>query len=398
MPKLWTAPFVHLTAAHLLQGLGYSSMPLLPLYLAHTGADRGEIGQIMACAAVGGLLFRPLVAWALDFWGRRRTLVAGTVVLVSSLLLIGTVTGPNFEAYASRFLFGMGGGALFSGYFAFASDIIPASRRTEGLAIFGIFGLIPLGVNPIVGRALCEDADLRFYFPAMGLLILFSLLFLWKMPHEKSQNEKGGDIRLGSVLKALLARPLWSLWCAVIPFASLVTLFIAFATVTAESIGVEHPAWIWGMYGAGAIGVRAVGARLPDKLGPHNIVAPALAAYGVACVLMSTGSSQLEIMLAGALAGMGHGYCFPVLVSQVVTRISPQLRGSSMAMFTALWELAAVASLPAFGSYADAFSDQSMFALAALFALVGLVAWAILEHGQKGRVAPEMVSVAQGNP
>ncbi len=85
-------------------------------------------------------------------------------------------------------------------------------------------------------------------------------------------------------------------------------------------------------------------------------------------------------------------------VSRGVARISPQLRGSYMAMFTALWELAAVARLPAFGSYADAFSGQSMFALAALFALVGLVAWAILEHGQKGRVSPEIVSVAQGNP
>ena len=51
-----------------------------------------------------------------------------------------------------------------------------------------------------------------------------------------------------------------------------------------------------------------------------------------------------------------------------------------MAMFTALWEMSAVVSWPGFGMYADAFSDQAMFALASLVALVGLVSWAILEH------------------
>ena len=380
MPKLWTKPFVHLTIAHMLQGLGYSSMPLLPLYLAHLGAGRSDIGQIMACSAIGGLLFRPLVAWALDFWGRRQTLMVGTAVVVFALFLIGTIDGLGARPYIARFIFGMGAGALFSGYFALASDLIPDERRTEGLALFGIFGLLPLAVNPIVGRAGFADAELRYYFPILGLVILLSMFFIVGAGNPEKSSERPTKVRPIEVLEVLWARPMWSLWSATIAFASLVTIFIAFATVSAESRGIDNPAWLWATYGVGAVGVRIVGARLPDRLGPHNLVAPALAAYSLACVLMSLATTQTEMMLAGALAGVGHGYCFPVLVSQVVSRISAQLRGSSMAMFTALWELSAVLSGPGFGKYADIFGDQAMFALASLVALVGLVSWAVFEH------------------
>jgi len=381
MPKLWTKPFVHLTVAHMIQGLGFSSMPLLPLYLAHLGAGRTEIGQIMASSAVGGLLFRPLVGWALDFWGRRQTLMVGTCVLVIALFLIGTIDKIDSTAYVARFIFGMGGGALFSGYFALASDLIPDTRRTEGLAIFGIFGLIPLAVNPIIGRAAFSDPDLRYYFPILGLIILLSLFFLMGTGDSTKKRLDQPKVKVRDVIGALWARPLWSLWCATVAFACLVTVFIAFATVAAESRGIENPAWMWATYGFGAVGVRLIGARLPDKLGPHNLVAPALAVYGIACVLMCGATTQTELMVAGGLAGVGHGYCFPVLVSQVVSRIAEHLRGSSMAMFTALWEMSAVLSGPGFGRYADAVSDQAMFALASLVALAGLVAWAFLEHG-----------------
>jgi phosphatidylglycerophosphate synthase len=44
-----------------------------------------------------------------------------------------------------------------------------------------------------------------------------------------------------------------------------------------------------------------------------------------------------------------------------------------------------VISGPGFGKYADAVSDEAMFALASLVALAGLVTWAILEHAHVGR-------------
>ena len=110
--------------------------------------------------------------------------------MVFALFLIGTIDSLDARPYIARFIFGMGAGAPFSGYFALASDLIPDERRTEGLALFGIFGLLPLAVNPIVGRAGFADADLRYYFPLLGLVILLSIFFIMGAgdPREKRRH------------------------------------------------------------------------------------------------------------------------------------------------------------------------------------------------------------------
>ena len=58
---------------------------------------------------------------------------------------------------------------------------------------------------------------------------------------------------------------------------------------------------------------------------------------------------------------MSHGYCFPVLISQVISRMPDSQRGYSMATFTGLWELASLASPPIFGMIAE--TKQKMLSL-----------------------------------
>ena len=150
---LFTRNFVALLVAHFLQATGYASLLLLPLYLQHLGASRTEIGLVMATAGVSGLLCRPLVAWGLDGFGRKPTLLIGTALLVVGMALIGGVDRIGWVVYVARAVIGIGIGALFTGYFTFAADVVPVSRRTEGLAIFGISGLVPLWYMKVPGRS-----------------------------------------------------------------------------------------------------------------------------------------------------------------------------------------------------------------------------------------------------
>src|SRR5262245_1430759 len=112
-------------------------MLLLPLYLAFLGASRTEIATIMAMAAIGSVVSRPISAWALDAAGRKKTLVIGTFVMVLPMLGFGFVTEVSWLAYVLRLIMGAGVGALWTGYFTFATDLIPIPRRTEGIALFG---------------------------------------------------------------------------------------------------------------------------------------------------------------------------------------------------------------------------------------------------------------------
>lgn len=389
-PPLITRDFLLLTGAHLLQALGYSSMLLLPLYMHHLGASRASIGAIMAASSIGGLALRPLVGWSLDALGRKPTVIVSTVIASCAMGLIFFVTSDGWMVYALRALYGVGVGGMFTGYFTLAADLIPESRRTEGIALFGISGLIPLALNPVATESGITPADIRWYLPIVGVVVLASLVLLVPLPEPGGPRGRRGRMALRRAAAALLSRPLWPVWLSTVAFSGLVGLFFTFASVAGEARGVARPAAVWMTYAGGAVAVRLFGGRLPDLVGPSNLIAPALGCYATGCLAAAGATDQSGFLLAGLLAGFGHGYCFPVLTSQVVTRVDDALRGSGLALFTAIWDGTALAVPPAFGAFADRYDDRAMFALAALISIGALSVWAALEHrlGAPHVVAP----------
>lgn len=382
MPRLFTIPFGLLTAAHFLASLGFASMLLLPLYLDWLGAGRAEIGAIMATASVGGLLSRPLVGAGLDALGRKRTLIAGHVMAVVGLVMVWLVVDMGATTWVMRILFGIGEGALFAGYFTFAADLIPEERRTEGIALFGVSGLLPLIVSPISTLVGINPPDLRWFLPLIGVIVALAVLLLLPIPEPTDHPSEHPRPRLSwlAALRALRERTLWPVWLATVTFAGMVGLFMAFATVVAQHRGVEFPTGMWLTYAGGAVMVRLIGARLPDRIGPQNMVIPSLAAYVMALFVAAAATGSGGFLLAGLLAGLGHGYCFPVLTSQVIGRTPDEYRGSAMSLFTALWGLATLVLNPLAGAVADAWGDETMFTLAAQSAILMMVAWTVMEH------------------
>ena len=379
LPPLFTPSFFWLLGAQFLQGLGYASMMLLPVYLAFLGASRSEIGVVMGTAAVASLLSMPVVAWALDVLGRRLSLVLGTSLVALAMASIYFVRDVGPEIYGVRLVFGLGAGIIFPGYFAFASDIIPAHRRTEGFAVFGIAGLLPLMVNPVSARLGIDPAGLRTFYPWLGGLVLLSLVLMLRVP-ESSRKAAPRSVFSGDLLRELCRRRLAPVWLATVVFAGFFSVFAAFATVAAEQRGIGAARDIWLSYALAAVVVRLVGAKLPDKVGPSNIVAPALASYATAMLLLADASTEMSFLAAGAFAGLGHGYCFPVLSAQVVSRIPDSMRGGGLTTFTALWSFASLIAAPSFGKVADLMGDCVMFCLSALVAVVALLPWCALEH------------------
>lgn len=354
-------------------------MLLLPLYLDYLEASRAEIGAIMGSAAIGGLAVRPLVGWALDTVGRKSTITVGTLFLAAAMGMIYLVEAPGPMVFAARIVFGVGVAGLFTGYFAFAADIVPEERRTEGLALFGISGIAPLAINPIAAYAGVNPPDLRWFLPAMGGVILLSLIPLMAVPEAK-RTKTGPGLTFRSVARALLRRRLAPIWFATFAFSGLAKIFMAFATVAAENRDIPVPADFWLTYAAGAITVRLFGAQALDRIGPVRLVAPAIGLQVIAAVAMAHAHTTELLMFGGLLAGIAHGYGFPVITSLVVSRSPEAMRGSALAMFTALWEVTALVLPPVLGWIGDLHGDDILFLCAASGGAVMIAGWIGLER------------------
>lgn len=377
--RLWTPAFGWLTLAHFLQAIAASSMLLLPLYLSFLGATRAEIGTIMAMAAVGSLCVRPVGAWAIDRVGRKPTLVAGTLLIFVGTSMLLWAKDLGSMVYLSRLFLGLGAGVVFPAFVALVSDHIPVFRRTEGLALFGVSGLIPMGFHPFADKLGISPGDIRWLVPLVGILMLVSLLPLIPL-REPMHDRPWVNTTWRDVWNMLSSRMLWPVWLATIVFALCLGSVVSFAVISAKQRNIADAAMFWVTYALGGAGVRLFGGRLPDRIGPFNLVSPAFALYAIALLCLAFADSFGDVLVAGFLAGLGHGYGVPILSSMVISRSPEHLRGTALSAYAALWGIAEILLLPVLGAFADHYGDRAMFVLVVLSGLCLLMLWAYWEH------------------
>ena len=95
---------------------------------------------------------------------------------------------------------------------------------------------------------------------------------------------------------------------------------------------------------------------------------------------MAGAESWVMATVAGGLAGIRHGYCFPIMVSSLMTRVPEAMRGRAMAGFTGLWDIASLVAAPAVGKGIDVYGDSLAFWAMGAVALFGVSGWALLEY------------------
>lgn len=346
-PPLFTRAFVLAALATLTLSLSSFLFVHLPGFLQQLGAGEAEIGRIMGAQALGAILAWPLVGKAMDARGRRVVIVSGCVlfVLVVTLYLYIDSLGPF--VYAVRLLDGVAHTMWYTALFTYGADLVPEKRRTEGLAIFGISGLVTIGLGAQFGDAVLAYASYRELFTgAIGLAVLglfFSLpLQDVRLAHADLHPSRG----MFAVAAQSNLLPVWIVGSTF--FISLATLFSFMKTyISATEIGTVGS--FFTAYSAVAVILRLFVGWLPDRLGAKRMLGIAMLCYALGFTVLSMAQSSAHILIAGFLCGTGHGYTYPVLFSLVVERAPSRERGSAMAFYTAIDWLGLFLAGPIFG-------------------------------------------------
>ena len=152
MERLWNRNYCKvMTANFLLFFAFYTLTPLLPLYLSeHFGATKDMIGLVLSGYTITTLLFRPFSGYMVDSFPRRTVLMVcfGTFAiffagyLAASSLLLFTIV---------RTLHGGPFGGLTVANSTAAIDVLPSSRRTEGIAYYGLSNNLAMAIAPTIG-------------------------------------------------------------------------------------------------------------------------------------------------------------------------------------------------------------------------------------------------------
>lgn len=371
-----TRAFVLVSVAHFLQGLSIFTFVHLPGYLHQLGAGETLIGFLYGLLAFAALAARPAIGRAMDGRGRRIVILLGSVLEIVVCLAYLTVTSVGPWLAVIRIAHGVAEAALFSSLFTYAADIIPASRRTEGIALFGVSGLLPMSVAGALGDFILGRWDYpQLFLTAAGFSFVAFLLVL---PLREPARPDEGPAR--SFLSSALQPDLLPLWFIGGCFATVLAAIFTFLKTYVMETSLGSVGTFFSMYSGAAVLLRLTFSWVPERVGPKRVLFPALGTLAAGLALLAVARSPAMVLAAGVLCGLGHGYIFPILTGLVVTRARGAERGAAIALFTAVFDLGTLIGGPLFGATVESLGYPPMYAVAAGVAVTGTIAFAIWDR------------------
>jgi MFS family permease len=372
---LFTRDFSLAWLGSFFQGVSWSLFIHFPGFLGDLGASEAQIGIIFGIAAVAALAIRPSVGLALDRYGRKPVINIGNVINTGGILLYLTVSAIGPWVYAIRIIHGIGLAVLFSAFFTYGADVVPPSRRTQGFAVFGVSGLLPIAVAGVLGDFVLNVAGFSELFitaaVCAGLALFLAIPLRERKPELAEGQERSGFV---AVIKN---RSLVPVWVMAAGFAFVLTAYFTFLRTFVDETGIGTVGLFFAVYGAAAVFLRVFLGWLPDRVGPKRVLYPSMACLAGGFLFLSVASGNIHVALAGLLGGVGHGFGFPILSGISVDRAPDEDRGSAITFFTALFDLGVLVGGPILGVIITGLGYSAMFTFAALFILVNTALFSI---------------------
>ena len=129
----------------------YVLTPLLPLYLSeHFGATKDVIGLVLSGYTITALLFRPFSGYVVDSFPRKLVLMVSFSAF--AIFFAGYLAASTLLLFMLvRTLHGGPFGMLTVANSTVAIDVLPSSRRTEGIGYYGLSNNLAMAIAPTVG-------------------------------------------------------------------------------------------------------------------------------------------------------------------------------------------------------------------------------------------------------
>lgn len=322
-PPLLTGPFIRSWIFTLITfSTAFQLFPTIPFRILDLGGTKAQAGLFLAIYTYACAFSAPLTGALADHFGRKRVLSFGAAAFViASLLYAVTTTLPLLLLFAC--IHGFFWSALLASNSAIISEIIPESRRTEGIAFWGMASTIAVGVAPVIGLLLYRRSwsTLCTVLGLMALVMVFLAAQIHEQPRDRAERwvlDMKGLVEPRVMIVAL------TLFAVSISYGG-VTSYVAllaedrkilptslFFTVTAVSILVS----------------RFFTARIGDIHGPKALLIPSCALIAPGVALLAFADSPLTLTLSAVLYGVGFGGAYPAFVTYVLPRTDRKKRAA----------------------------------------------------------------------
>ncbi|NRF96109.1 MFS transporter [Paenibacillus frigoriresistens] len=365
MERLWTKPFTLMTIGNLfLFNAFYMLYPTLPPFIKQIGGSQSQVGLAMGAFALSAVIFRPLVGGLLDRFGRRPFIVWGLLLFILAMYMYDWV-GGIVVLIGLRILHGMSWAISTTATITAITDMIPSSRRGEGMGWFSTSMTLAMAIGPMFGIWVSQNLSYSALF-LIAVVFSAAALLLTLGANTPYRPQMGGR-RIELYEKSVLPVA-----------ASVFFLFIAYGGITtfvplfADSIQVNSGAFFLAFAAALALS-RPISGKLSDRYGEMFVIVPALVITICALVVLSLSTDLIGVIVSAVLYGIGFGSAQPALQAATIRLARSDRKGVANATISTANDLGIGLGAIMLGWVSQYTSYQVLFAVSAVSVAFSLI-------------------------
>ena len=388
MERLWNRNYCKVMAANFsLFFAFYVLTPLLPLYLSEQfHATKDVIGLVLSGYTITALFVRPFSGYIVDTFDRKRVLMfcyAAFFIFFAGYLAASTL----LLFCIVRTLHGAPFGALTVANSTMAIDVLPSSRRNEGIGYYGLSNNLAMAIAPTIGIFVyryTHSFDLLFWIAlfvaGFGMAVDGTVKSeKTKVKKEESTNAEAGKSGNTLSLDRFFLLRGWLIGVNMVFFGFCFGVLSNYLAIYGkEVLNIEGGTGTWFMLcSVGLILSRLQGGKaLREGRLTHNAsegMVISLIGY-VLFIALPTFSTLNNIgyYASALLIGIGNGHMWPAFQNMMISVARHNQRGTANSTILVSWDIGMGLGILLGGIIAEHFGYSAAFWFVALMNLIGV--------------------------
>lgn len=357
----------------------YLLTPLLPLYLVERfDATKDVVGLVLSGYTLTALLARPFSGFLVDSFPRKRVLMVcyalffiffGGYLGASSLLLFTIV----------RTLHGAPFGALTVANSTMAIDVLPSSRRNEGIGYYGLSNNLAMAIAPTVAIYLYKATDnfellfwLALLIAGLGMAVDAGVKNEQSKSHAPARP-KGEKVRWVSMDRFFLLRG-WLLAVNMVFFGFCFGVMSNYLAIySKEVMGITGGTGTWFLLlSLGLVCSRLQGAKALREGKLVMNASEGVIISSVAYLVFVLFPNSFGYYASAVMLGLGNGHMWPAFQNMIISMAHHNERGTANSTLLISWDVGIGVGVLAGGFVAELIGYKAAFWMVAVAQLAGM--------------------------
>ena len=379
--RLFTRDYIFVCIAAFMMSFSFFILvPTLPMYLKDTfGISPALVGVVLSCYVIAVLSIRPMTGFIADTLPRKRVYIVSYAIFVTSFLGYFFITKTLALFILLRVLHGFSFGMLTTAGNTLVIDVMPSSRRGEGLGYYGVTNNLAMAFGPMVGLFVISSGNYTLLFLTSLItgsigLVLGALVRAPRKMLEKTEFKLSADrFFLKEGIRACFA-----FFLLAIPYG----MTTSYMALYAAASGITHNAGLFfTVMAAGLITSRLNSGKRVDRgfVTETIIVGICIALVGgFGEAILSTISAwniaagYATYFLTAFLFGYGYGTMFPAYNTLSINLAPNSRRATANATYLTGWDVG-IGSGMLLGGYISEYGYLYCYMLGAVLIFVALL-------------------------